>query len=206
MDFDGPINDNSRRLYQFMINNVSIDISSVISVEEFWTLKRLGIHEADWVGNILGIVISKEKWDRRKSIEIEKESYLRYDQMHLGAKDALREIAKYYNVVIVTRRNNADGVKKQIEKYGLNSLISSLLVIPQGTVTKAEIISNHFVVGANDIFVGDTEDDISSGLELGIETVFVLSGIRSKWIVSKLKAVDKVTIINDISEIRVRNT
>lgn len=206
MDFDGPINDNSRRLYRFMINNISTDISRVISLEEFWTLKRLGIHEADWVGHSLGITINKAVWNRRKSIEIEKEAYLRYDQIHFGAKDALGELAKYYNIVIVTRRNNADGVKRQIEKYGLNSLISSLLVIPQGKVTKAEIISARFLVGANDIFVGDTEDDIISGLELGIETIFVLSGIRSKWIVSKLKAVDKVTIINDISEIRVRNT
>ena len=203
MDFDGPINDNSRRLYQFLVNNASFDVKSVLSISEFWTMKRLGVSEVDWIGRVLGQYVDMDGWNKKKLEEIETESYLKLDSLHPKALGALRDLSNTYRVVIVTRRNNQAGVIDQIDQYGVDKYLDDVLVIPQGEEKKSEAIRYRFKIEKHDILVGDTEDDIIAGLELAIKTYFVLSGIRSKWIVSRLNAIDKVEIINDISEIPV---
>ena len=201
MDFDGTVNDNSDRLYQFMIDKLGDDISDILTKEEFWELKRYGINEVDWLNDKLNLSIDKEAYNLRKLEEIENETYLEYDKLISDSCNSFKLLSEKYNIHVITRRSNREGVLRQINKYGLNKFASSIQVIPQGNIKKSQIIRDNYNVDANDIIVGDTEDEIVTGLELEVQIYFVLSGIRSSWIVHKLEAADKVTIISNISDL-----
>lgn len=60
--------------------------------------------------------------------------------------------------------------------------------------------AQRFAVNADDLFVGDTEDDIVSGNDLGCKVYFVLSGIRGRWLTQKLNL--DVNVIQNISELK----
>ncbi len=201
MDFDGPINDNSRRLYQFMIDNIPLRLMNVLSLEEFWSLKRMGIHEVDWLNNNFNTNIDKLMWDEKKRKDIESSRYLKLDVIQNGGVHALSSLAEVYKINIVTRRNNKHGVLRQIKEYGIDSYLSGLTVIEQGKKTKAEVICSKYTVGDQDILIGDTEDDLIAGQTLGICTFFVLSGIRDKWILHKIGITDRVKVVGTITEI-----
>lgn len=54
-------------------------------------------------------------------------------------------------------------------------------------------------VKKDDILVGDTEDDLVSGFNLGCKTYFVLSGIRGEWLKQKVNF--PVLMVKDITEV-----
>ncbi len=200
IDFDGTIVSNKNRLYVFFIDHIPERYRECLSIEEFWQLKRLRVHEIDWLNSVMGANVDKSQYNRAKIDEIENEYYLNLDYLIDPSWNALEQIGMRYNLIMVSRRTHEDALKNELERLGVSRYLSEIIVVPHGFDKKSEYIQSRIDVNADDIMIGDTEDDIECGIELNIDTYFVLSGIRSKWIVEKMQ-VYKVNIINSIAEI-----
>lgn len=201
LDFDGTLVDNKHRLYQFFVDHVSEKYKKILTLEEFWALKRLGVHEIEWLNEKYEVGIRKEEWDSTKKEEIENEKYLSHEKLFDFTHAVLKKLSSRYCLVLITRRSNKTGLYKELERFALRSYFADILICSHDGEGKQERIARHYMADVNDVFVGDTEDDILAGLSLGVRTFFVLSGIRCRWVVQKCGAESKVSVINDIREL-----
>ena len=71
-----------------------------------------------------------------------------------------------------------DSLQNQLKALGWESVFADVLVTRQ-LKSKVELIKEHVVVSRNDVFVGDTGEDILTGKELRILAVGVSSGFLS---------------------------
>lgn len=202
IDFDGTIVCNKRRLYKFFLNNIEKKYEEVFTEDEFWTLKRLGVNEIDWINSKFCESISKKNWNDKKIKLIETEEYLKYDRLFSYSKQALEKLSEDYQLILISRRSNASGLLSQLEELEIKNLLDEILIVPHDNQTKAEfILRNNIKVGNEDIFIGDTEDDIDSGIALGVKVFFVKSGIRSNWIIKVNNKYKNVIIVKTINEV-----
>ena len=200
LDFDGTLVSNQYRLYQFFINNIPKDHKDVLSANEFWNLKRMGIHEIDWVNHIYHLDLSAEKWNKKKKKEIETIEYLRYDKLFDFTIQALNKLGKSHNLILISRRSKKENLLREIKWLGLIDFFDNIHILPHGSEDKGSIISD-YKLSENDMLIGDTEDDFMAGVSLGLRSYMVLSGIRSEWILKKYRVQSKVNIINDIGSL-----
>jgi phosphoglycolate phosphatase-like HAD superfamily hydrolase len=204
-DFDGTLVSNKRRLYTYFINNIDPQYKNVIPINEYWNLKRLGIHEVYWLNLKYNTNIDITEWDKKKAAEIENIEYLEKEYLFPYTKSVLSHLQEEYNLYLVTRRSNQKNVINEIESFKLDSFFREIIVLAHGDLSKADVIKKSIKgISIDDIFVGDTEDDIFSGLSLGVKTFFVLSGIRGKWMLNKYfsNAKDKIGVIQSINKFK----
>lgn len=200
MDFDGTIVSNKKRLYQFFLDHAPEQFRNCLTEDEFWLLKRMRINEIDWLNNVFKAEIDRTIYDAQKNKEIESEIYLQLDYLIDPSEEALRKIAEQYNVVLVSRRTHADALRKEIDRLGVAKYLENIIIVPHDNTAKSEYIRRTVQIHDDDILIGDTEDDIVCGKELGILTYFVKSGIRSEWIIKKFKY-PKIKIVDSIMNV-----
>lgn len=200
LDFDGTVVNNQKRLFQFFRENIDPKFRDVLDIQEFWTLKRCAVHELDWINRTFKTDYSLQAWNEKKAAEIENAHYLSFEEIFDFSVETLNRLRSKYYLVLVTRRENKEGLFEELKRFGIRELFDEIIVLNHNGVTKSEVIRQRFTVNADDLFVGDTEDDLISGNELGCSVYFVLSGIRGKWLAQKLNL--GVNVICDISEIK----
>ena len=114
------------------------------------------------------------------------------DKLVKGTKEVLKELKNNgYFLVLITKRWNRELLIKQIKKLGLNELLD--VIINTSGISKQLFMNYH--VGKNAAIVGDTEDDIIPGKFFRIKTIAVLSGLRNR---EQLKRLKPDIIIKDI--------
>lgn len=94
-------------------------------------------------------------------------------------------------LVLVTLRNNRENLFSQLNSLGLTNYFKEILACsPLKLKSKIRPIKDYIEEqskSGNFIFVGDTEVDVSTGKQLGMLTVAVTYGIRSKGFLKRLK-------------------
>ena len=186
IDFDGTINDYSERMFQFFSQNVPAGYSNVLTKNEFWQLKRMGIHEAKWLNEKFETNINIEEWNRKKIELIETEKYLSFDKLFPFSIQALMKLKAKYKLILVTKRSSELNLLSQLSVYEIENFFDDVIIIHHDK-KKETAVREKYDFSANDVFIGDTEDDIEAGMSLGLKTYFVLSGIRNLWITKKYK-------------------
>ena len=180
LDLDGTLLDTSPRhykLYQDILNEKGVPESKV-SPEKFWNMKRAGIKTRD----ILPLSFSEEaivNFEEEWLQKIEKKSYLQYDELFPGTKNVLFNLNKEFDLVLVTLRNNTENLNWELSKLGLKSYFRSII---SGKGPKKKLVESYLMDRPNErcIIVGDTEEDIKTGLEQKMLTISVTCGIRSR--------------------------
>lgn len=199
IDFDGTIVDNKFRLFQFVRDNLPSKLKNPLTIDAFWDLKRQGINEADHLNDNFGANIDINEWNRKKFAVIESDVYLKYDRLFDFSIEALTILRNTYDLILVSRRERESGLRQQLARSSLMDFFEDIIVLKHGGITKAEAIRSRYTVSKDDILIGDTEDDICSGENLGIKTYFVLSGIRDKWIMKTVPSLDHTVVVENIS-------
>lgn len=180
LDLDGTLLDTSPRhykLYQDILNEKGVPESKV-SPEKFWNMKRAGIKTRD----ILPVSFSEEakvSFEEEWLQKIEKKYYLQYDKLFPGTKNILLNLNKEFDLVLVTLRNNPENLHWELSKLGLKSYFKSII---SGKCPKKKLVQDYLMNSPNEkcIIIGDTEEDIKTGLQLEITTISVTCGIRSR--------------------------
>ena len=192
LDFDGTLVSNKKRLYRFFRENIEPEFRNVLTINEFWNLKRLGINEIDWLNSQFSADLNLSLWNKKKLEEIEEWHYLSYDILFPASPGALDSLSTRFEIILVSRRSNADNFYKELDSFGLRKYFSDIILIPHNGEPKSTWITNRYKnIQQNELLVGDTEDDMRAGLALGLRTFFVLSGIRGPWMIQKYFANEK---------------
>lgn len=118
---------------------------------------------------------------------IEQEDMLALDKVIPGVKNVLKHLSKDHTLILVTLRKNIDTARKQIKQLGIDSYFSTVLIggerVGEQTYdAKTRMIKDEIQLSGQpgSILVGDTEGEIVAAKNLGLRSVAVLGGIRSK--------------------------
>ncbi len=202
LDFDGTLVSNERRLYQFFINNLPDGFRDVLSMQEFWALKRLGIHEVDWINSKLHLGMDTAEWNARKSEEIEEACYLALDDKFDYVDETLRRLKRSYRLILISRREDRKGLLDELQRLGLTEFFESIEILRHNEEGKGKVIRQKYGdADESSILAGDTEDDMQACMDNAVRGYLVLSGIRGRWISHRFTGQKRISIVNDIREL-----
>ena len=206
-DLDGPILDCQERYYAVYQDLVNEFGGQPISRTEYWDGKKNRVSEK----NLLSLSSVKEicydEYSRLRISRIEDERYLEKDLLQPHSHTTLVKLSSVFpKIILITMRRNEAALMKQLTDLDILRFFHEILTgynenIP-GWKVKAglfvdRILRRNNISGYKGFFVGDTEVDILAGKELGLQTVAVLSGIRSAEI---LKNYRPDLIVDDLSD------
>lgn len=205
-DYDGPILDVRRRSW-IVHSKVIEELGGTLfgnrlrhweqkqdRTKKTIILKECGLDES----------LEKEYLKRYIAL-IEQENVLMTDCLIRGVKTVLNNLSKKHTLVLVTLRKNTSTALPQIKKFGIDKHFSTLLVggeneDEQTFDAKTRMLQQEAQESGElgKILVGDTEGEIVAAKNLGITSVAVLGGIRSK---NYLQSYDPDYMISHIREL-----
>lgn len=177
LDLDGTLIDSRQRQYNLFSE---LAPESTISFDEYWRCKRNNMNQRVLLQRYLQysdvqIAEFKGAWMGK----IEEPVRLDIDVPFEGVREFLSQASRKCDLFLVTGRQHLDRLVPQMRKLGLYDYFSDILNTAQRQ-SKAELIRSRAAWDADDIFVGDTGEDILAGRELGMRTVAVTSGALSE--------------------------
>jgi phosphoglycolate phosphatase len=199
-DLDGTLLDSRERLYRLFQNLVP---ASNLSFDEYWSFKKQKINHEQILKAQFGwlpeeIASFQKEWMSR----IEEKDYLDLDIPFEGVHEFLSDVKENFTLYIVSHRQFYESAGYQLDKWSLTKYFEKLLITKQQS-KKADLILNIVPsVNRNDIFVGDTGEDIKTAQSLGITSIAVLSGFLSKEV---LTTYNPDYIFNNITDIKFRD-
>lgn len=182
-DFDGTLIDPRLRLYELFKEIVP---QSNFTFEEYWDIKRKRTDQNKLLTQWFDfkpeqIADFKKEWMDK----VEEESRITQDKPFEGVGEMLEGLGQQgYVLSLVTARQNPDLVIKQLKKFGWFHLFSHVLVTGQKD-RKENLIRNNVSYNKNDVFIGDTGEDIHVAKTLGIKSIAVSSGFLSAEILKE---------------------
>lgn len=188
-DYDGTLINSQKRIYKLFCelcpeNNFS---EKKFTYEEYWEIKRTRINQKDFLKKYFNysdeqINEFKENWLEK----IEEEQRLSEDKLIDNIDKLLEKLALNNNLYLVTNRQFKDLTIKQIKNFGLFDFFDKILITEQRT-TKVDLIKNEVNVTPNDVFIGDTGEDILSAKGLGIKSIAASYGFLNKEVLAQYK-------------------
>tara|TARA_Y100000741_G_scaffold361825_1_gene346479 strand:- start:997 stop:1641 length:645 start_codon:yes stop_codon:yes gene_type:complete len=186
-DLDGPLLDVTDRYYSIYHEILNGAGFKTISKNSYWDAKRNKIPEHEII-KLTTDKINYEDYKLKRLNNIERDNYLLLDKLQDGAKPILDELSNNKNLVLVTLRNSRTQLLKQLKHFGIYNYFESVLntgknIIPRWKM-KYNLITDAYgkSLSPQYLIMGDTDTDIKAGKELGIATMGVSNGIRSKEI------------------------
>jgi len=190
-DLDDTLIDTSERHYKVYTDILDFyEIQNTLAKEECWEQKRNGKKTVEFLPEN-----SSEEFIRKFICEwlkrIENMNYLKYDKLLPESLDVLSVLKNRADLTLVTLRNNKENLFWELNNFGLANYFKTILVdSPFKVKNKTLLIKDYIERNSKSddfIFIGDSEVDISSGKELGMLTIAVTYGIRSKEFLTKLR-------------------
>lgn len=182
-DFDGTLIDPRRRLYQLFQELVP---PSKLTFDEYWDIKRKRTDQqkllTEWFDfTPEQITVFKKNWMDK----VEEENRIAQDTPFDGVGDLLQNLLQNgYALSLVTARQNPDFVVGQLKKFGWQDFFAHVLVTRQKD-KKESVIRNKVSLHENDVFIGDTGEDIYVAKTLEIKSIAVSSGFLSAEILKE---------------------
>lgn len=201
-DLDGPILDVSRKYWQ-VHKDVLVELGkSYLLKDKYWRLKR----ERTPISDILACVGAQDvsdEYTRMCIARIEMPEYLKYDRVWPGVLEALTALGHDHRLMLVTLRRSAEALRGELDYLKLRPLFDRVLssgerCAPHWRMKMDLIRSDGYQMGTPGMIIGDTELDILTGKQLGLWTVGVLCGIRTR---KHLEAVGADVILPSIVEL-----
>lgn len=194
-DLDGTLIDSKKRLYNLFCE---LCPENQITYTEYWKIKRDGITQKEILKNFLHYEDKEIKRFQNKYLKlIEEEDRLKQDEKIDNIDRILDRFLKKYNLYVVTNRQSSGLTKKELESFNLDKYFRKILVTKQ-KINKSDLIQNKLRVSKNDIFIGDTVEDILTAQILGIKSIAVTWGNLNRSVLEKHKP---NTIIDNSSEL-----
>jgi len=178
IDLDGTILDVSHRIYL-----IYSDIMGSINLATLSNLKRKKIPEKVIVGMTCTNPKKITDYLKKRTSILEDQKYLLLDKLFPKTKLNLKKLRKEANLILLTKRKNISGLKKEIARLEIKELFDDICI----TQNKTDTIRKHtFYKYTESIIIGDTEEDIVAGKELNLVTVALLTGIRDRSFLQKM--------------------
>lgn len=202
-DLDGTLLDVSNRHYSVYSKVTKAFNGKPLTQKQYWSMKK---NKTTWPKILLLSKINghkEEEYIRLFIKLIEDEDNLKTDKLFRDAIPVLTVLCSYYDCYLISLRRNPERLLKQLEWLNIDKYFKKILSGHseyEGYDTKIKLLKSlPYKVG--DIVVGDTEADVKSGQALGLVSVGVLSGIRSRDILEELSPdylIDNISQLPDI--------
>lgn len=196
-DFDGTLVDSRKRLYE-LFRELRPDCA--LSFDEYWKIKRSRVDQKTLLKRLFGCEDAEiAEFARRWRERVEDDDLLKLDRPFPFAEALLKRLSSTRGLLfLVTARQHPEKAERQLEHWGWRNLFEGVFVTRQ-TKSKAELVEEKIgMTDKNDVFVGDTGEDILAGKKLGMKTIAVASGFLSREI---LREYSPDLLVNDVGEI-----
>ncbi len=204
LDFDGPLIDNSCRLYTLYTDLISEFDKQPLPIESYWNLKRDRVKE-EKILQISGLndPVLIAQYLKKRFDCIESKHYLRLNKIVDGCFDTLRFLKQQGETILITTRQNKENLFWEVIQKKLNPFFSKILCGFDTSLSPSEIKmkmvkENGFMDGSKGIIIGDTEAEIICGQKVGLFTIAITSGIRS---IDYLVTLKPGRIFNSITQV-----
>lgn len=195
-DIDGTLIDSSERIYRLFS-----DISKLpISFNEYWEIKRKKISNFEILQE-RGFAKNQISYFNQQWMEkIESDDYLSFDKIFLYTIPSIKFCKQRgHKIYFVTQRQDKKRLERELQEKKILDYCDACFVTEM-KYSKSDMISNSNIkISTNDLWIGDSEDDIKSAKFFNMQSIVVLSGVRNKEVLLKY---EPDTIINDVSEIK----
>ena len=201
-DLDGTLVDVRKRHYAAYADTMRELGLTPLPEQTYWDARRDGASNADLMGNVDAEYQSRfaEKWLER----VESPSYVRLDTLIPGARATLAALRESYELVLVTMRQDRASLLEQLDELSLRKFFSAVYSRdgsdePQSKSKLIRLFGNSVRDGAT--VIGDSEADVEAARDLGIESVCVTSGVRSRRYLDGLEPDEVVSTIVQLPRI-----
>lgn len=177
LDFDGTLLD-SRKRHQLVMEHVLREMNITIDVSDLMSYKSEGHNNISWLIKNGLKQEEAEKINKRWVELIEDEVFLADDRLYTNTIEILRSLSRNNSLVLLTARNNKEGLNRQIDRLGIRQYFDQIIVVEsciRTTALKAEKLSQLQI----DDFYGDTESDMNASMQAGCNFIASLRGFRS---------------------------
>ena len=201
-DLDGTLVDVRKRHYAAYADTMRELGLTPLPEQTYWDARRDGASNADLMGNVDTECHSRfaEKWLAR----VESPSYVRLDTLIPGARATLAALRESYELVLVTMRQDRQSLLEQLDELSLRKFFSAVYSRdgsdqPQSKSKLIRLFDDN--VPGDAAVIGDSEADVEAARELGIESVCVTSGVRSRRYLDELEPDEVVSTIVQLPRI-----
>lgn len=191
-DLDGPILDVSEKYYRAYVDSMQNLGCTFLAKNDYWNLKRSKVPDAEILKktSVEGLV---EKYQRLRNDRIETDPYLALDNVWKDLYKTYDILFRMHSAVLVTLRTYPEKLQEELRNLDIERWFTRVLVCRGRYLSKwqmkaAAILESKMLDSENVrdcIFVGDTETDILAGKELGMTTIGVTFGIRTRDIIEQ---------------------
>jgi len=183
LDLDGTILDVSERIYRVYSDILKKYKKKALSKRNYIKLKKQKkpieeILKKTGAQDISSIY--KKEWLEN----IEKKKYLRLDTLSTSKKRALIDLKKRNNLILITSRKKRKLLYDQIKIKGISDVFKKVIIVPEDWREKVKLLKKE-IKNKDCLLVSDTEGYISAGKNIGIKTVAVYDGVRTKDFLKK---------------------
>jgi len=183
VDFDGTLVDCAARDYT-LYHNIMRDINETpLPFEPYWHMRRKPTDINELIAASSRAPDAAEKFLKLRSERHELPEYTKFDQPLPGTYFALWMMSKFFDVYVVSARYNLQGLEEEILRMGLNQRIKNVVAARTSDKTKAF----EYVGPGVEAVIGDTEHDILPAKAMGLRSIAVTTGIRSREYLESLQ-------------------
>lgn len=181
LDLDGTLLDVRERLYAVHGEALrQLHKSPFLSLEKYLSLKRKKAPEAKILQPLALAPPELEQYRTFRLELLEQPLYLKKDTLFPWSKDILQQLHQKCSLILVTKRRFPERLRLQLRQLEIEGLFQAILV---GN-SKADLLRQHHRQEPLDLkqtyLIGDTEEEIMAGKEVGLKTIAVLSGLRER--------------------------
>lgn len=196
VDFDGTLVDSRVRQYELFVELIG---KRDLTLDEYWSEKRVGIKQGDMLLKYANFSDEeksafKDRWNEA----IEESRRLLADELIAGASEFLAEASKHFQLFLVTGRQHKKLLIDQMQRLNIESYFSGVLNTAH-RMPKAQFVRTNVELSDEDVFIGDSNEDILAGKELGLFTVGVTSGASTS---ERLMKYRPNLIVASVAELR----
>lgn len=173
-DLDGTLVDSRHRLYELFCY---LTDTKWLSFEQYWDYKNKGYNQQKMLCDVVHYSKeSPEEFSKKWLANIEDISWLRKDTLQPGVEKLLNYFKeKQYLMFIVTNRQSYENTVEQLKWFGILHYFKAIYNTAQ-KCKKSEIVYKNISVKPEDIFIGDSDEDMLAANELGITSIIIKDG------------------------------
>src|SRR3989344_46792 len=201
-DLDGPVLDVKERYYFNYKNFVLLHRGNPLSLEKYWEKKRqnTSLERLLDLSDCPGLAAEKKLYLSKHREEM---SSLKLDKLQPDIKEILSNLSKRYDLYLITLRRNKENLLKQLGELGILTYFRKVLTTTPTTEDKwnhkVELLKEHQLEKKSGIIIGDTPTEILAGKKVGLTSIAVSHGIRTK---ENLLQAEPDLIINSVEELQ----
>lgn len=182
LDLDGTLLDISEKYWRIYNDLMASLGQPALGREQYWQCKRRRVPEADIARKTCSESMIDVYMEKRRQ-RIEDMEYLLKDRVWPGIPELLARWSGEHVLYMVTMRKRRRTLMQQLDRFQLGGCFREVLSEDDNVGVwnvKALLIEPHLGDRSRTLIIGDTEAEIEVGRALGIGTISVTCGIRTR--------------------------